>query len=385
MATQRTALALDGDSDRGWSATATLLVLRWFAVFVFVLVTGATVGLLASPLFAGDAGASPVQFGETTDEPLAPDSLQVDASATPLVMNESVEITTRDDFSVPEETVTVEGEEFRVDSISRLPVGATVAVTVSAPAVDRYELNLYTLEETIQTFRTGEGTEAFEFTTGTDAGVDAGPGSYVLAVVDNQDFKAVQPVVVADQAVTLAAPTAVESGEELSVSATIESFTEQTTPASVELVVWNDETQERIELEEVTDGTYEGGVADLPIGTYDVYAAVIDEEEVGGEENFIGLSESLTVEVSETVASVEHQETTPLAAGNETIAGDDSTDRDDGVGADGDGAGGENDSNDVLRPSADDGTDDADGDGAGFGFSLAIVGVTLLVLLGRSR
>lgn len=276
--------------------------------------------------------------------------------------NDSVSITTGDNVTTPPETVTIEGEEFSVASIARVAVGDELAVTVTAPQLERYELNVYTLDERIQTFETGEANQSFTFETGTAQGGDLPPGSYVIAVVDNQDVKAVKPLVVADRGITLSAPDQVEQGEEFSVSATVHGGTAETTLELVELVVWNGETRERLELTETGTGTFEGNLSDLPAGTAEIYAVAIDEERIGGEKNAIGVSSPLTVEVGSESGTPAMQETNPIITGDGANGADDSS-----TGQ------ADEDASTVISPTEND--TDADDDGAGLGVLVALVGL----------
>lgn len=289
-----------------------------------------------------------------------------------LEANDSATVSIDDSIETPAETVTVESEAFTVTGVARVFPGETLTVNVTGTDAEHYQINLYTVGQEVVDFHLGSGDETVAFET-THLDPVPGPGSYVVAAVDNQDFLAVHPVVLAAYRVDVDAPTAVETGTAFDVSVTLDAVTGGTTPGDVELVVWNEERRERIPAPAVGDETYEATVGSLANGTYEVYAVVIDEETVDGQENVVGLSDPVTVRVTD---DVEGEQTTPEDVHEN---GNENGERN----GDGDGAGTENDG--VLTPSPTDDVADgsADDDGVGFGIVIAVVAFLGLVAVHR--
>jgi len=204
----------------------------------------------------------------------------------------SVDLAVEGSFETPAETLTVEGEEFTVTEVARVQPGEEIEVDVTTTRFGNFQVNLYTIDEEVQDFQTVGGDETVTF--GTD-GLD--PGSYLVAAVEDREFLAVQPVTVAGYAVAVDAPSTADTGSAFDATVTLEAIDETKAIGRVELVVWNDETRERIEMTPTGDSTYETTVDGVPAGTYDVYAVVVAEQQVDGEDDVIGYSDPQTLTV----------------------------------------------------------------------------------------
>ena len=273
------------------------------------------------------------------------------------------DIAVEERIDVPAETVTVEGEEFPVSAIAHVEPGEEVTVHVDAPEDARYEINIYTLEQTVQDFHPATGDETATFDTDT---ID--PGSYVIAAVEDGEFVAVHPLVVADYTAAIEAPEAVEPDRTFEMTVTTDALAGENEIGGVELVVWNENTRERVTMTERDDGSYGATVDGLPEGSYETYAAVIADEQIDGQDNVIGLAEPQSLAVSDEAVTTPTETPTPSPTEtptqdptpSPTPASDDS----------------------IITPNQ---TDDADGTGDGFGVAVFVLAVLGVALLARAR
>jgi hypothetical protein len=263
--------------------------------------------------------------------------------------------------------VTVEGEQFTVTAVGVDSEREGITVSVDAPADAEYQINLYTLDQQIQDFRTATGPETVTFDTSL---VD--PGSYVVAAVDNNDFFDVHPVVVTDYHQRTIIPDRVPTDTAVSSSVTIEASPGENPVGSVELAVWNDTWRNRVPLENGGNGRYTGSLPNLSNGTYRVSTAVIAAERIDGEKNVLAVSEPKTIVADPTIAEpindsddISPPETDPNSTDNDTR--DPAQDGNTGV----------------ISPN--DGTESADDSGNGFGWYTVFVSVILLGVFGLGR
>jgi len=201
-------------------------------------------------------------------------------------------------FETPEETVTVDGEEFTVTQVRRVHPGEAFDVTVSADVRQPYQINVYTLDEQVQDFKRGLGDSQVTFET-----EFLDPGSYLVAAVAEDGVLAVHPLTVSGYAPEVDAPSTVDEGTPFDVRIQLEELDDTKSVGRVEVVVWNDDTRERFTATQVDGDTYEARVEGLSNATYDVYAVVIAEETVDGEDDVIGLSDPGNLTVREVVAT----------------------------------------------------------------------------------
>ena len=204
------------------------------------------------------------------------------------------EISLQDSVEIPDQEVTIDGEQFVVDSYATVSPGATTDVTVDGPSGESYSLYLYNNNEQIIENKRMEGTETVTLDV---SGFD--PGTYVL-VVNGPDgnYRAVHPLVINGYAVSFDPPQTATVGEEITVTAELDSLTETSeTVSSVDIGVVRDNSVERTELTKVSNNTYRGTVSLSDTGSYQVYIGVRGTETIDDERELIGLSERETIEV----------------------------------------------------------------------------------------
>jgi hypothetical protein len=261
-------------------------------------------------------------------------------------------------YETPTDSVTVEGEQFTVSAVGVASEHEGITVSVDAPANAEYQINLYTLDQQIQDFRTATGPETVTFDTNL---VD--PGSYVVAAVDNDDFFAVHPVVVTDYNQTTVVPDRVPTNTAVSGAVTVEAKPGENPIGSVELAVWNKTWRNRSVLKSRGNRRYTGSLPGLSNGTYRVSAVVVASERIDGEKNVLAVSKPATIVADPTITApindsddISPPQTDPNSTGN----GSADPVQDDGI----------------ISPSG--GTESADDSGDGFAWYTAFISVILL-------
>jgi hypothetical protein len=210
----------------------------------------------------------------------------------PVALAATYDVTTDRAVDVPDRTIQQGGDTFEITAISRADPGETVSVTVTAPRGEDVRLYLYNDREAIVAAREGTGTARFEVPLD---GYDA--GTYAFVLQHDGVREAVHPLVVRGYDVGVDAPGSVTRGESLRVTASAERLRGPDL-ASVEVVVANDDASVRATANATGSG-YAATVdtADLPAGSYEVYANVRGPDRAFGERELLGLTagESLTV------------------------------------------------------------------------------------------
>lgn len=208
----------------------------------------------------------------------------------------SVSISIEGSFETPSDTVTVDGEEFNVTQVTKLRPDDVMTVVTSAPGGKRYQVNVYTLTEDIQDSIRETGPARMDFRT-----EYLDPGSYLVAAVDRNEFLDVKPITVVGYETDVDLPSTVDEDTPFEATVQLEEIDNTKSVGRVEIVVWNDDGRERIEADQLEDHTYEATVDGLANETYDVYAVVVAEEQIEGEDDVIGLSDPQTLTVREVV------------------------------------------------------------------------------------
>lgn len=239
---------------------------------------------------------------------------------------EAYDLQAENKIETPEETVTFDDESVTIDHIGVFDVDESIIATVTAPN-DSHNVELRNSDRQVLDVEDeqSDGTVVF------DAGEnDLDPGSYMLLLFD-QNYQDGTPVVVSGYDIDATATEDTESSE-LTISATVTPTASSGQPESVEAVIWDGDTEERITLDGADDSYEETiSISAFDDGSYEVYVSAVGDEPLYNDENeILGISEAAITDDS------------------------DSDDEDDGDATDPD------DSND--DGSDDDGTDDATDD-----------------------
>ncbi|RQG96018.1 hypothetical protein [Natrarchaeobius chitinivorans] len=188
------------------------------------------------------------------------------------------------------------------------------------------------------------------------------PGSYALVIeTRGSDFEAVYPVVVSGYDIDVTHSDTVEADDEIEIDVTVSQQASQTTPGSVQVAVWDDDTVVRTDATHDSGDSYSATVSasEFDVGTeYNVYAVAQGTEKVDliGEEEILGVSDESTVKIVESGGDDD-----PPADDDEPANGDDESDDDEGSDDDDE----SDDGSDDDDSDDSDGTDDPAGDDEG--------------------
>jgi PGF-CTERM protein len=227
------------------------------------------------------------------------------ATAPYAVADSEYNIEASDSVDTESRTVTVDGDDYDVDTVGRARIDETVSVDVESPADEAAQVYLYNGERDIIETREPEGSGSVSIDMG---GYDA--GAYVLAVLDDENgtIEDIQPLVVAgwDSALDLNTTAAdeIKQGTQLSATVTISEYTEMPEPESIELVFTRDDSVvTRTDASKVGTGEYEATIdIDRETGTYRIYANVRNTTTVENRQEVVGVTDSHVVEVKSNVS-----------------------------------------------------------------------------------
>lgn len=217
------------------------------------------------------------------------------ALSPPVGATDDYDLSVSNSFDTPEESFTIDGQTFTVDSITAVDPGEQISVSVTAPEDQRFDVDLYNTDKHVIDFERGEGSETVHFQTD---GLD--PGTYVLGLYSDSNYQIVQPVVINGYDITLEYAADIEPGEDVEITASIEPITDVEDPAAVEIAIWNDETRITDEMTAVDQSTYETTISIEEEGIFQVNVGLQTDETVDGNPVVIGIADgdSLTVEES---------------------------------------------------------------------------------------
>ncbi|MDL0137994.1 hypothetical protein PNP85_00495 [Halobacterium salinarum] len=199
-------------------------------------------------------------------------------------------------METPEQTRTVEGTTYTVDSITRVNQGDSVNVQTTGPENESYQVYVYGNNNGQQDiiankFVDIDDSGAVSFDT---SGYE--PGSYVVAI---EGAKAPQPFVVSAYDVSVSSPDSAPATGTTELSVSLTETTGDTSVHGVEIAVFTEDTVERVDTTK-TDGSYVGelDLSSLSEGDYQVQAVVYSPEAAPqGEQEVIGISDPTTLTI----------------------------------------------------------------------------------------
>lgn len=202
-------------------------------------------------------------------------------------------------IDTPPREVTIEGQTHTVSAVGRAAPGDDLAVTVAAPTDASYQVLLYNGDRQIEDSKDGTGEQTVEFgLTGYD------PGSYLVALYKDGDYKAVHPVVVRGYTVSMDdVPPRAETNTELTVSVTAEQVENVEDPESVTVVLATDDHDVQVTAAQASGQTYEATLSLDPFtpGEARIYAVVQGSETAFTDDRkeVLGISDTTTVSIYE--------------------------------------------------------------------------------------
>lgn len=215
-------------------------------------------------------------------------------SAGAVAADSEYDLEVSDAVDTPERTVSLEGNDYQVDSIVARDAGDSIEVDVMVPEGGSFE-NVYLYNSDRQIAQTGSGSDPVTLDT---SGLD--PGTYVIALYADSNYQTILPVVINGYDISTTYPSDVAPGEDVTISAEVTKTDASADPPAVETIIWTDSTTRSETLAHQSGGTYETTLSFDEEDEYQVYTAVQGDESVAGIPVSLGLDDggSITVESS---------------------------------------------------------------------------------------
>jgi hypothetical protein len=211
----------------------------------------------------------------------------------------SYDLAVEDSIETPERTVTIEGEEYTLDSVGAVEPGESLRVDVTVPSEDVYDVELRNADEQVVDRRRVEQSTSVSFDTGV---LQLDPGTYALAIVKDQEITAVQPVVVSGYQLSVDLPASVAPGESAVATVDVTYTALDSAPEGIEVVAFRGDEVIRVSADKTGDRQYEATLSfaeDAPTGQYNVYAVAKGDEQLS--ENYpvsLAIDNGITLEVT---------------------------------------------------------------------------------------
>lgn len=233
---------------------------------------------------------------------------------------EHYDVTSAGSSDVPDRTITLDGQEFEIESVGHAEPGETIEATTQAPDGKEYILYLYDNQVVRVDFSrmTGNGSASFP----TD---ELDPGTYVLVVRADREFQSIHPVVVAGYDPAVDTSGEVTPGEPFTVEIDPDAEEYENAPDIDSVTVLRTEDGEAVEEVEATpvDGsdTYEAELtAPDEEGDVRLVTTVLGEESIAftSRQEILGFTDTTLTE-SEFEVTVDEDASTAEITENETV------------------------------------------------------------------
>ena len=230
--------------------------------------------------------------------------LGIAASATGVVAAQEYDIDVDNTVDVRTETVEVDRPGFsgsyEIDEITVQNPEESLTVDVTVPDdADPTEVELQLVnanEQLVADATVGADLQV----TFDQATMDLSPGSYSLLLVDTAT-QTLTPVVISGYDISVTHPAEVNQNNELAIEGTVENTAADTAPESINVVLWNSDTEKRIKASTTDDGAYSANmsVSDLSPGEYNIYVTANGGAEYRGETEIKAIGQGNGVSITE--------------------------------------------------------------------------------------
>lgn len=245
--------------------------------------------------------------------PLLAGALVVCLLTVPLAVGQTAEYNVDIERSVdiPTRTIETKWGEQTISAVARYENGERLTVTTQAPAGESYAIRLIDSQQRLR--ESGYGTGNDEETFYLDR---YEPGTYAIAMMNGTDeVLAIQPFVIAGYQVDQRTPNTATEGSEIQVVVNLTRVSNDVSdpPDNVQVVVGNDERTVRTDATRQSHRYYEATIdlESLLVGDYRVYTAVQRDNDVFGEAELIGLSETQQLSIQTEDTSTEQSQPIP--------------------------------------------------------------------------
>jgi len=232
--------------------------------------------------------------------------LLLTVGATATVAAAGYDITVPGATDVPPETIEdppgLVGNEYEVDAFAVQDPGEELTVEVSVPDETAFEDTEVQIMNSDQGYEDAAVPNADGEATFSSDEMDLEPGTYSLLLAEDIT-EAIHPIVISGYDVEVTNPTSASENEDITVEATVTQTESNEPPTVVNAVIWNDDSQEQIEMSsnEDNDDTYTADISldQFAPGEYEVYVTAHGDEEFRGEKEVLGLGEGSSLNIEE--------------------------------------------------------------------------------------
>ncbi|WP_299335145.1 hypothetical protein [Haloplanus sp.] len=233
---------------------------------------------------------------------------------------EHYDVTSAGSTDIPDRTLTLDGQDFEIESVGHAKPGKAIEATTQAPDGKEYILYLYNNQVDRIDFSRMTGNDSASFPT---EGLD--PGTYVLVVRADREFQSIHPVVVAGYDPAVETTGEVTPGEPFTVEVDPDAEEYENAPDVDSITVVRTENGEAVEEVEATpvngSDTYEAELtAPDEAGDTRLVTTVLGEESIAytSEQEILGFTDTTLTEAAFEVAVDEDASTTEVTE-NETV------------------------------------------------------------------
>lgn len=212
-------------------------------------------------------------------------------------------LTLENSVDTPSRTVTIQGETHSVSAVGRTTPGSMLSVAADAPSDTAYDVLLYNGDRQIVASKEAFGEQSLQFDMSRYT-----PGSYLLAIYKNGNYKDVFPVVVRGYSMTVDTPSHATAGSDITVTVTATKTEDVEDPSAVQVVLASDEETQRATATKIDSNTYQTTLSldQFQSGNTRVYAVVQGSDDAfkDGRKQLLGVSDASTVIIDQETTQI---------------------------------------------------------------------------------
>jgi len=226
-------------------------------------------------------------------------------------------------IETPTRSVSYQGQQYTIDSVSRISAAGSVTITTDVPEGTAYELNLRGPDNQLVSSErlVDDANYTFSYFGSGEA------GTYAVTIQDGGNTVAAYPVVIAGYDISLTSSERVDAGDEMTFEATVEErpVDRHSSLDSVQVIVGNDDVERQRTMTPTAEEEYAATISTtgLDPGTYNVYVVARGNATVRQRAEILGVSDTVRVTASEPETTAQLTDTeampsTPVDAASDT-------------------------------------------------------------------